>query len=108
MTNLFYIVGVLNSMYLIMFITLAVCIGAFICSYMDITDSERGTRKLRRLSGIVGLISLLWVIFVPSGDTYLAMKVSERVGEERIEDVLEILDKKIEKAAEEAELIDYD
>lgn len=106
MTNLFYIVGVLNALYIVMFITLAICIGVFLCSYLD--DMMDNSPKARKVSAVVGIISLLWVALVPTGDTYLAMKVSERVGEERIEDVLDILDKKIEKAAEEAELIDYD
>lgn len=106
MTNLFYIVGVLNSLYIVMFITLAICIGVFLCSYLD--DMMDNPPKARKVSAIVGIISLLWVALVPSGDTYLAMKISDRFGEERVEEVLEIIDQKLEKAAEEAELIDYD
>ena len=65
-------------------------------------------KKSKKISSILCAISLLYVLFVPSGDTYLKMKAVDAIGEQRIEDVFDLLDQKLIEAVEEADLIDYD
>ena len=118
MGSLFYLVGLLNALYTIMYVVMIISCGVFggilISRALDKDDSwmdektKKVEKKTRRISGILCAISILWVIFVPSGDTYLKMKAVDAIGEERIEDVFDLLDQKLMDAVEEAGLIEYD
>ena len=118
MGSIFYIVGVLNSLYLIMTILLIISAGVFggnlVSEALDRDDSwmdekERKIwKKSKKISGWLCGLSVLWILMVPSGDTYLKMKIADEVGEQRVEDIFDLLDKKLMDAVEEAELIDYD
>jgi len=118
MGSIFYIVGVLNSLYVIMLTIFILSAGVFggnlICDTTDNDDSWMGEKekkvfkKSKKISGWVCVVSLLWILFVPSGDTYLKMKIADKVGDERVEDIFDLLDKKLTDAVDAAELIDYD
>jgi hypothetical protein len=99
---MFYVAGVLNAIYLVMLFALVFCA----CAYFGtlISDLFDNPRKIRKISTIVGSVCLLWVLFVPSGDTYLKMKF----GEDRMEVLMNVLDEKVLSTIETTELIDYE
>ena len=119
MGSIFYLVGLLNSLYGIMWcvviISAGVLGGILVGQAIDDDDEswmgakeKRALRKTKKISSILCAISVLYVLFVPSGDTYLKMKAIDAIGEERIEDVFDFLDQKLVDAVEEAGLIEYD
>lgn len=118
MGSIFYIVGVLNALYVIMFTIFFISAGVFggnlVCNAIDNDDSwmdekeKKIWKKSKKISLWACVVSLLWVLFVPSGDTYLKMKIADKVGEERVEDIFDLLDKKLTDAVDAAELIDYE
>jgi hypothetical protein len=118
MGSIFYIVGVLNALYIIMLTIFILSAGVFggnlICDATDDDDSwmdekeKRLWKKSKKISLWACGLSVLWVLFVPSGDTYLKMKIADKVGEERVEDIFDLLDKKLTDAVDAAELIDYE
>ena len=118
MGSIFYIVGVLNSLYIIMYVLMLISGGVFggnlISEALDRDDSWMGEKekklfkKSKKISGWLCGLSVLWILLVPSGDTYLKMKIADKVGEERVEDIFDLLDKKLTDAVDAAELIDYE
>jgi hypothetical protein len=119
MGSIFYLVGLLNALYTIMWcvfiISAGILDGIFVSKAIDggdesWMDAKEKTvcRKAKKISSILCAISVLYVLFVPSGDTYLKMKAVDAIGEERIEDVFDLLDQKLMDAVEEAGLIEYD
>ena len=119
MGSIFYLAGLLNSLYGIMWcvviISAGVLGGILVGQAIDDDDEswmgakeKRALRKTKKISSILCAISVLYVLFVPSGDTYLKMKIANKVGEQRVEDIFDLLDKKLMDAVEEAELIDYE
>ena len=83
--------------------------GTFISELLDDDDNcgfkKRGIyKKEKKISAIVTAIAILWMVFVPSGDTYLKMKF----GEDRMEVLMNVLDEKVLSTIETTELIDYD
>ena len=107
MGSIFYIVGVLNSLYIIMYILMIISAGVFggnlVSEALDRDDSwmdekeKKLFKKSKKVSGWLCGLSVLWVLFVPSGDTYLKRKIADKVGEERVEYTFE-----------DTELIDYE
>lgn len=118
MGSIFYLVGLLNALYTIMWtvfiISTGVLGGELISQALEKDNSwmnekeKKVFKKSKKISSILCAISLLYVLFVPSGDTYLKMKAVDAIGEQRIEDVFDLLDQKLIEAVEEADLIDYD
>ena len=118
MGSIFYIVGVLNSLYIIMYILMIISAGVFggilVSEALDKDDSwmdekeKKFFKKSKKISGWLCGLSVLWVLFVPSGDTYLKMKIADKVGEERVEYILDAIEQKITDTFEDTELIDYD
>lgn len=118
MGSIFYLVGLLNALYTIMWVVFVISTGVLggelISQALDKGNSwmnekeKKVFKKSKKISSILCAISLLYVLFVPSGDTYLKMKAVDAIGEQRIEDVFDLLDQKLIEAVEEADLIDYD
>ena len=118
MGSIFYIVGVLNSLYIIMYVLMLISAGVFggnlVSEALDRDDSwmdekeKKLFKKSKKISGWLCGLSVLWILLVPSGDTYLKMKIADKVGEQRVEDIFDLLDKKLMDSVEEAELIDYE
>ena len=118
MGSIFYIAGVLNSLYIIMYVLMIVSAGVLggnlFSEAIDKDDSwmsekeKKVWKKSKKISGWLCGLSVLWILLVPSGDTYLKMKIADKVGEQRVEDIFDLLDKKLIDAVEEAELIDYE
>ena len=118
MGSIFYIVGVLNSLYIIMYILMIISAGVFggnlVSEALDRDDSWMGEKekklfkKSKKISGWLCGLSVLWVLLVPSGDTYLKMKIADKVGEERVEYILDAIEQKITDTFEDTELIDYE
>ena len=118
MGSIFYIVGVLNSLYIIMYILMIISAGVFggnlVSEALDRDDSwmdekeKKLFKKSKKVSGWLCGLSVLWVLFVPSGDTYLKMKIADKVGEERVEYILDAIEQKITDTFEDTELIDYE
>ena len=118
MGSIFYIVGVLNSLYIIMYILMIISAGVFggnlVSEALDRDDSwmdekeKKIFKKSRKISGWLCGLSVLWVLLVPSGDTYLKMKIADKVGEERVEYILDAIEQKITDTFEDTELIDYE
>lgn len=118
MGSIFYIVGVLNSLYIIMYVLFIISAGVFggnlVSEALDRDDSwmdekeKKLFKKSKKISGWLCGLSVLWILLVPSGDTYLKMKIADKVGEQRVEDIFDLLDKKLMDAVEEAELIEYE
>ena len=118
MGSIFYIVGVLNSLYIIMYILMIISAGVFggnlVSEAIDKDDSwmdekeKKFFKKSKKISGWLCGLSVLWILLVPSGDTYLKVKIADKVGEQRVEDIFDLLDKKLMDAVEEAELIEYE
>lgn len=118
MGSIFYIVGVLNSLYIIMYILMIISAGVFggnlVSEALDRDDSwmdekeKKIFKKSKKISGWLCGLSVLWVLLVPSGDTYLKMKIADKVGEERVEYILDAIEQKITDTFEDTELIDYE
>jgi hypothetical protein len=118
MGSIFYIVGVLNSLYIIMYVLMLVSAGVFggnlVSEALDRDDSWMGEKekkffkKSKKISGWLCGLSVLWILLVPSGDTYLKMKVANKMGDERIEYILDAIEQKITDTFEDTELIDYE
>ncbi len=118
MGSIFYIVGVLNALYIIMLTIFMLSAGVFggnlVSEALDRDDSwmdekeKKFFKKSKKISGWVCGLSVLWILLVPSGDTYLKMKIADKVGDERVEDIFDLLDKKLTDAVDAAELIDYE
>lgn len=118
MGSIFYIVGVLNSLYIIMYILMIISAGVFggnlVSEALDRDDSwmdekeKKIFKKSKKISGWLCGLSVLWVLLVPSGDTYLKMKIADKVGEERVEYILDAIEQKITNTFEDTELIDYE
>ena len=118
MGSIFYIVGVLNSLYIIMYILMIISAGVLggelVSEAVDKDDSwmsekqKRVWKKSKKISSWLCGLSVLWILLVPSGDTYLKVKIADKVGEQRVEDIFDLLDKKLMDAVEEAELIEYE
>ena len=118
MGSIFYIVGVLNSLYIIMYVLMIVSAGVLggnlVNEAIDKDDSwmsekeKKVWKKSKKISGWLCGLSVLWILLVPSGDTYLKMKVANKMGEERIEYILDVIEQKITDAFENTELIDYE
>ena len=118
MGSIFYIVGVLNSLYIIIYVLMLVSAGVLggnlVSEALDRDDSwmdekeKKIWKKSKKISGWLCGLSVLWILLVPSGDTYLKMKIADKVGEQRVEDIFDLLDKKLMDAVEDAELIDYE
>lgn len=113
MISVFYIAGVLNALYVVavacMVVAAGIFGGTFISEMIDDDDScefkKKGKyKKVEKISAIVASIAILWMVFVPSGDTYLKMKF----GEDRMEVLMNVLDEKVLSTIETTELIDYD
>jgi hypothetical protein len=110
---MFYLVQILNALYIVavacMVVGAGIFGGTFISELLDDDDNcgfkKRGIyKKEKKISAIVTAIAILWMVFVPSGDTYLKMKF----GEDRMEVLMNVLDEKILSTVETTELIDYD
>lgn len=118
MGSIFYIVGVLNSLYIIMYILMIISAGVFggnlVSEALDRDDSwmdekeKKIFKKSKKISGWLCGLSVLWILLVPSGDTYLKMKIADKVGEERVEYILDAIEQKITDTFEDTELIDYE
>lgn len=119
MGSIFYIAGVLNSLYIIMYILMIISTGVFGGTLVsealesgDISWMEEKEKKFfkksKKISGWLCGLSVLWVLLVPSGDTYLKMKIADKVGEERVEYILDAIEQKITDTFEDTELIDYE
>jgi len=113
MISVFYIAGVLNALYVVavacMVVAAGIFCGTFISEMLDGDDScgfkKNGMyKKEKKISAIVAAIAILWMVFVPSGDTYLKMKF----GEDRMEVLMNVLDEKVLSTIETTELIDYE
>ena len=113
MISMFYLVQILNALYIVavacMVVGAGIFGGTFISELLDDDDNcgfkKRGIyKKEKKISAIVTAIAILWMVFVPSGDTYLKMKF----GEERMEVLMNVLDEKVLSTIETTELIDYD
>ena len=113
MISVFYIAGVLNALYVVavacMVVAAGIFGGTFISEMIDDDDScefkkKWKYKKVEKISAIVASIAILWMVFVPSGDTYLKMKF----GEDRMEVLMNVLDEKVLSTIETTELIDYD
>jgi hypothetical protein len=110
---MFYLVQILNALYIVavacMVVGAGIFGGTFISELLDDDDNcgfkKRGIyKKEKKISAIVTAIAILWMVFVPSGDTYLKMKF----GEDRMEVLMNVLDEKVLSTIETTELIDYD
>ena len=110
---MFYLAQILNALYIVavacMVVGAGIFGGTFISELLDDDDNcgfkKRGIyKKEKRISAIVTAIAILWMVFVPSGDTYLKMKF----GEDRMEVLMNVLDEKVLSTIETTELIDYD
>jgi hypothetical protein len=110
---MFYLAQILNALYIVavacMVVGAGIFGGTFISELLDDDDNcgfkKRGIyKKEKKISAIVTAIAILWMVFVPSGDTYLKMKF----GEDRMEVLMNVLDEKILSTVETTELIDYD
>lgn len=113
MISMFYLVQILNALYIVavacMVVGAGIFGGTFISELLDDDDNcgfkKRGIyKKEKKISAIVTAIAILWMVFVPSGDTYLKMKF----GEDRMEVLMNVLDEKVLSTIETTELIDYD
>ena len=113
MISVFYIAGVLNALYVVavacMVVAAGIFGGTFISEMVDDDDNcgfkKKGKyKKVEKISAIVAAVAILWMVFVPSGDTYLKMKF----GEDRMEVLMNVLDEKVLSTIETTELIDYD
>ena len=113
MISVFYIAGVLNALYVVavacMVVAAGIFGGTFISELLDDDDNcgfkKKGKyKKVEKISAIVASIAILWMVFVPSGDTYLKMKF----GEDRMEVLMNVLDEKVLSTIETTELIDYE
>ena len=110
---MFYLAQILNALYIVavacMVVGAGIFGGTFISELLDDDDNcgfkKRGIyKKEKKISAIVTAIAILWMVFVPSGDTYLKMKF----GEGRMEVLMNVLDEKVLSTIETTELIDYD
>jgi hypothetical protein len=110
---MFYLAQILNALYIVavacMVVGAGIFGGTFISELLDDDDNcgfkKRGIyKKEKKISAIVTAIAILWMVFVPSGDTYLKMKF----GEDRMEVLMNVLDEKVLSTIETTELIDYD
>jgi len=113
MISVFYIAGVLNALYVVavacMVVGVGIFGGIFISEMIDDDDNcgfkKKGKyKKVEKISAIIAAVSILWMVFVPSGDTYLKMKF----GEDRMEVLMNVLDEKVLSTIETTELIDYE
>lgn len=113
MISVFYIAGVLNALYVVavvcMLVGAGIFCGTFISEMIDDDDScefkKKGAyKKEKKISAIVAAIAILWMVFVPSGDTYLKVKF----GEERMEVLMNVIDERILTDIENLELVDYE
>ena len=113
MISMFYLAQILNALYIVavacMVVGAGIFGGTFISELLDDDDNcgfkKRGIyKKEKKISAIVTAIAILWMVFVPSGDTYLKMKF----GEDRMEVLMNVLDEKVLSTIETTELIDYD
>ena len=113
MISVFYIAGVLNALYVLAVtcMIIGVCIFgvAFISKIIDRDDTcefkKKGAyKKVEKVNAIVTAIAILWMVFVPSGDTYLKMKF----GEDRMEVLMNVIDERILTDIESLELVDYE
>ena len=113
MISVFYIASILNALYGVaaacMVVGAGIFCGTYISEMLDDDDNcefkKKGAyKKVKKVSAIVAAISILWMVFVPSGDTYLKMKF----GEDRMEVLMNVLDEKVLNEIENAELIDYE
>lgn len=115
MGSIFYLVGLLNALYTIMWVVFVVSTGVLggelISQALDKDDSwmnekeKKVFKKSKKISSILCAISLLYVLFVPSGDTYLKMKIADHP---LVENIIELVDNKVLQELENTELIDYD
>ena len=110
---MFYLVQILSALYIVavacMVVGAGIFGGTFISELLDNDDNcefkKKGIyKKVKKISAIVTAIAILWMVFVPSGDTYLKMKF----GEERMEVLMNVLDEKVLSTIETTELIDYE
>ena len=113
MISMFYLVQILNALYIVavacMVVGAGIFGGTFISELLDDDDNcgfkKRGIyKKEKKVCAIIAAVSILWMVFVPSGDTYLKMKF----GEERMEVLMNVLDEKVLSTIETTELIDYE
>lgn len=83
------------------------CIGQYMaCDEKELQFAKDMGKKTRRkwLPWLVA--SMLWLALVPDGSTFLKMKAAQTVGDERVIELLEVLDNKLIEELEGT--IDYD
>ena len=114
MTGLIYLANILSALFffMVVLITIAVCIYgvSFAIQYMaDDDEKEKETEKAKRIRKKwlpVLIASTIWLTFVPDGKTFLAMKAADTIGDERVIELLEVMDGKLLEELEKT--VDYD
>lgn len=115
MGSIFYLVGLLNALYTIMWVVFVISVGVLVGilvskaidndeSWMD-EKEKKFVKKSKKISSILCAISVLYILFAPSGDTYLKMKVADQP---LVQDIIELVDAKVLQELEEGDFIDYD
>lgn len=113
MISVFYIASILNALYGVAAACMIVGAGIFVGTFISEMTDDNGIcefkkkgayKKVKKVSAIVTAIAILWMVFVPSGDTYLKVKF----GEERMEVLMNVIDERILTDIENLELVDYE
>ena len=113
-TGLIYLANILSALFFFMVValTVAVCIFglSYVIQYMaDDNEVEKEKEKAKRIRKKwlpVLIASVLWLTFVPDGKTFLTMKAVDTIGDERVVELLEVMDGKLLEELEKT--VDYD
>ena len=117
MASAFYLANMFNMLLILSLIAFVWAMAVLFIGFLDkaepFFDDDAEIRRIERKKRnrtalIVAIISGLLCLTVPTGKTYLKMKAANAVGEECTETLFDLIDQKLMKVVQEADLVDYD